>query len=38
MHQDPHVSNGGPPGRDYELRPGLMLAHAITDDVAEILT
>lgn len=26
MHQDPHVSNTGRPGRGYVLRPGLMLA------------
>ncbi|GAB2710170.1 methionyl aminopeptidase [Microbacterium marinum] len=26
MHQDPHVSNNGRPGRGYRLRPGLMLA------------
>ncbi len=26
MHQDPHVSNTGRPGRGYRLRPGLMLA------------
>ncbi|MFY2786809.1 type I methionyl aminopeptidase [Rhodococcus sp. MALMAid1271] len=26
MHQDPHVSNNGRPGRGYGLRPGLMLA------------
>jgi methionyl aminopeptidase len=26
MHQDPHVSNNGRPGRGYLLRPGLMLA------------
>lgn len=26
MHQDPHVSNDGRPGRGYPLRPGLMLA------------
>jgi methionyl aminopeptidase len=26
MHQDPHVSNTGLPGRGYELRPGLLLA------------
>jgi methionyl aminopeptidase len=26
MHQDPHVSNNGPPGRGFQLRPGLMLA------------
>ncbi|MEU7953879.1 type I methionyl aminopeptidase [Micromonospora chalcea] len=26
MHQDPHVSNTGRPGRGYTLRPGLLLA------------
>jgi methionyl aminopeptidase len=26
MHQDPHVSNAGRPGRGYQLRPGLLLA------------
>jgi methionyl aminopeptidase len=26
MHQDPHVSNAGRPGRGYTLRPGLLLA------------
>ncbi|KQP57421.1 type I methionyl aminopeptidase [Agreia sp. Leaf283] len=26
MHQDPHVSNIGRPGRGYRLRPGLLLA------------
>ena len=26
MHQDPHVSNKGRPGRGYRLRPGLLLA------------
>ena len=26
MHQDPHVPNGGRPGRGYKLRPGLLLA------------
>ncbi|GAA4672538.1 type I methionyl aminopeptidase [Frondihabitans cladoniiphilus] len=26
MHQDPHVSNAGRPGRGYKLRPGLLLA------------
>ncbi|MFU8946485.1 type I methionyl aminopeptidase [Mycetocola zhadangensis] len=26
MHQDPHVTNAGRPGRGYELRPGLLLA------------
>ncbi|GJF04736.1 type I methionyl aminopeptidase [Pseudonocardia sp. D17] len=26
MHQDPHISNTGRPGRGYTLRPGLLLA------------
>lgn len=26
MHQEPHVSNNGRPGRGYKLRPGLLLA------------
>jgi methionyl aminopeptidase len=26
MHQDPHISNSGRPGRGYQLRPGLLLA------------
>ena len=26
MHQDPHISNAGRPGRGYRLRPGLLLA------------
>ena len=26
MHQDPHVTNAGRPGRGYALRPGLLLA------------
>ncbi|MEE2570220.1 type I methionyl aminopeptidase [Pseudarthrobacter sp. J64] len=26
MHQDPHISNNGVPGRGYKLRPGLLLA------------
>ena len=26
MHQDPHVSNNGQPGRGYQLRPGMLLA------------
>jgi methionyl aminopeptidase len=26
MHQDPHISNAGRPGRGYKLRPGLLLA------------
>lgn len=39
MHQDPHVSNTGRPGRGYTLRPGLLLAlepwvMADTDELA----
>lgn len=26
MHQEPHISNTGRPGRGYKLRPGLLLA------------
>ena len=26
MHQDPHITNTGRPGRGYKLRPGLLLA------------
>ena len=38
MHQDPHISNTGRPGRGYRLRPGLLLAlepwvMADTDDL-----
>jgi methionyl aminopeptidase len=38
MHQDPHVSNDGRPGRGYKLRPGLLLAlepwvMAVTDEL-----
>jgi len=38
MHQDPHISNTGRPGRGYKLRPGLLLAlepwvMADTDDL-----
>jgi len=38
MHQDPHISNSGRPGRGYRLRPGLLLAiepwvMADTDDL-----
>lgn len=29
MHQEPHISNVGEPGRGYRLRPGLLLASAI---------
>ncbi len=40
MHQDPHVSNIGRPGRGYTLRPGLMLALEpwIMADTDELIT
>ncbi|NUS00098.1 MAG: type I methionyl aminopeptidase [Kribbellaceae bacterium] len=40
MHQDPHVSNTGRPGRGYQLRPGLLLALEpwIMQDTAELFT
>ncbi|MDR6865747.1 methionyl aminopeptidase [Microbacterium resistens] len=40
MHQDPHVSNTGRPGRGYRLRPGLLLALEpwIMADTAELVT
>ncbi|SDH26501.1 methionyl aminopeptidase [Sinosporangium album] len=40
MHQDPHVSNAGRPGRGYTLRPGLLLALEpwIMADTAELVT
>ncbi|ABS03277.1 type I methionyl aminopeptidase [Kineococcus radiotolerans] len=40
MHQDPHVSNAGRPGRGYELRPGLVLALEpwVMADTAELVT
>lgn len=40
MHQDPHVSNSGVPGRGYELRPGLLLALEpwVMADTAELIT
>ncbi|MBY4129663.1 type I methionyl aminopeptidase [Rhodococcus fascians] len=40
MHQDPHVSNNGRPGRGYGLRPGLMLALEpwIMEDTDELVT
>ena len=40
MHQDPHVSNSGRPGRGYRLRPGLMLALEpwVMADTAELVT
>ncbi|RZT19936.1 methionine aminopeptidase type I [Kribbella sp. VKM Ac-2569] len=40
MHQDPHVSNTGRPGRGYKLRPGLLLALEpwVMQDTAELVT
>jgi methionyl aminopeptidase len=40
MHQDPHVSNVGRPGRGFTLRPGLLLALEpwIMVDTAELVT
>ena len=40
MHQDPHVSNDGRPGRGYTLRPGLPLALEpwIMADTARLVT
>lgn len=40
MHQDPHVSNNGRPGRGYRLRPGLLLALEpwIMADTDELVT
>jgi methionyl aminopeptidase len=40
MHQDPHVSNTGRPGRGYKLRPGLLLALEpwIMADTDELVT
>jgi methionyl aminopeptidase len=40
MHQDPHVSNTGRPGRGYVLRPGLLLALEpwVMADTAELVT
>ena len=40
MHQDPHVSNNGRPGRGYTLRPGLLLALEpwVMVDTAELVT
>ncbi|MCW2602063.1 MAG: methionine aminopeptidase type [Pseudonocardiales bacterium] len=40
MHQDPHVSNTGRPGRGYTLRPGLLLALEpwVMDGTAELVT
>ena len=40
MHQDPHVSNTGRPGRGYRLRPGLLLALEpwVMADTAKLIT
>ncbi|MFC0097447.1 type I methionyl aminopeptidase [Micromonospora marina] len=40
MHQDPHVSNTGRPGRGYTLRPGLLLALEpwVMADTASLVT
>ncbi|GAA2582544.1 type I methionyl aminopeptidase [Winogradskya consettensis] len=40
MHQDPHVSNIGRPGRGYRLRPGLLLALEpwVMADTAKLVT
>lgn len=40
MHQDPHISNSGRPGRGYKLRPGLLLAIEpwVMADTAELIT
>lgn len=40
MHQDPHVSNNGRPGRGYKLRPGLLLALEpwVMADTAKLVT
>ncbi|MFI5838221.1 type I methionyl aminopeptidase [Catenuloplanes sp. NPDC051500] len=40
MHQDPHISNTGRPGRGYTLRPGLLLALEpwIMADTDELIT
>jgi methionyl aminopeptidase len=40
MHQDPHVSNIGKPGRGYKLRPGLLLALEpwVMADTAKLVT
>jgi methionyl aminopeptidase len=39
MHQEPHVSNTGRPGRGYRLRPGLLLALEpwVMADTAELI-
>jgi methionyl aminopeptidase len=40
MHQDPHISNTGRPGRGYRLRPGLLLALEpwVMADTAKLVT
>ncbi|MCG5470414.1 type I methionyl aminopeptidase [Micromonospora sp. LAH09] len=40
MHQDPHISNTGRPGRGYRLRPGLLLALEpwVMADTAQLVT
>ncbi|GAB3211053.1 type I methionyl aminopeptidase [Marinactinospora thermotolerans] len=40
MHQDPHISNTGRPGRGYRLRPGLLLALEpwVMADTARLVT
>lgn len=40
MHQDPHVSNDGRPGRGFTLRPGLLLALEpwVMADTASLVT
>lgn len=40
MHQGPHVTNTGQPGRGYRLRPGLLLALEpwVMADAAELVT
>jgi methionyl aminopeptidase len=40
MHQDPHISNTGRPGRGFTLRPGLMLALEpwVMVDTADLVT
>jgi methionyl aminopeptidase len=40
MHQDPHISNTGRPGRGYKLRPGLLLALEpwVMEDTDQLVT
>ncbi|RJT77780.1 type I methionyl aminopeptidase [Arthrobacter cheniae] len=40
MHQEPHITNNGRPGRGYALRPGLLLALEpwVMADTAELVT